>query len=436
MVFHVFKNNNGDNGNYATCAIPLRSGEKLFEVAHADIFSTMRLNHVKNDEYHNVEFAGISEVVVPLIDKVLQFLGRKRARCYPLLARTGGDATLLRLEERDNLLANSEKLKEIDSLQLDLDENDLTFKIGNYYLLGVLGEGSFGLVLKGHSVQMNDGVAVKVIEKCRLNTFPRLLEVNNEIAVLRHHGRSHENIIGFYEVIHGPQSIYIVMEKATMDLRELVSMHRYMFNKQCDLFQQLMAGILHGLAHLHERGISHNDIHPGNVMISTASLDWDTFHLHPKGFIDGHRIEASEVRLCDFGMASISEHHTGKPLPEAQASIVLRRGGLGRPFNRAPETATRETFEARKADVWSVGCIILELNYTMDKKWKKLWLDNSPKKMERGISKVLKRWRSAASDEEYKLLHNLAFHHLLVIDVDQRDSARDALRHPFFKIKH
>lgn len=89
--------------------------------------------------------------------------------------------------------------------------------------------------------------------------------------------------------------------------------------------------LLLGLEYLHRNGIAHRDIKGANVLLST----------------DG------TIKVADFGASKRMSSNT--------SSLV---GGIkGTPVFMAPEVIQNrgETMLWKKADVWSVGCTVIEM---------------------------------------------------------------------------
>ena len=95
--------------------------------------------------------------------------------------------------------------------------------------------------------------------------------------------------------------------------------------------------ILLGLEYLHANGIAHRDVKAANVLVSN----------------DG------SVKLADFGASK----RTRDAMPAANANAT---GGhaKGTPLWMAPEVirAAPRSQGWRKADVWSVGCTVIEMS--------------------------------------------------------------------------
>ncbi|KAJ1462388.1 kinase-like domain-containing protein, partial [Pelagophyceae sp. CCMP2097] len=180
-------------------------------------------------------------------------------------------------------------------------------------------------------------VAVKVIDKFAVQRLGDLKQVwrairrvDREVAVLRRF--RHPHIVGFLDVRHGPDAVYLVMEYAEKDLYSVIS--------QCaplgvptDEAQRVMKQLGSAVAHLHGHDICHLDLKPENVLLAGPS---------------------ATVKLCDFGVAASCANGTrltdfvgscGFFAPE----LVLQNGYL------------QNGYDGRFADAWSFGVVLLEL---------------------------------------------------------------------------
>ncbi|XP_059512929.1 serine/threonine-protein kinase ULK3 isoform X6 [Myotis daubentonii] len=120
-------------------------------------------------------------------------------------------------------------------------------------------------------------------------------------------------------------NIYLIMEFcAGGDLSRFIHTRRILPEKVARVFMQQMAS---ALQFLHARNISHLDLKPQNILLSS--------------------LEKPHLKLADFGF---SQHMS--PWDEKH---VLR----GSPLYMAPEMVCRRQYDAR-VDLWSVGVILYE----------------------------------------------------------------------------
>ena len=362
---------------------------------------------------------------------------------------------------------------------------DRRIAIGNdtYSLEDELGEGGFGQVFLGREVShANANVKQMVVAIKRQAIRPYDDDDSDdsgdtnaewqkraelECALLQTHGH-HPNIVAFHATGQSCDNniIYLVMEKATMDLTALTdhAENTHLFRQQPDLRQQIMRGILTATEYLHERGIAHMDLKPQNILIQTTAIfrrschDSDSRHPTNNHFRlrDGRRIEASDIRVCDFGLAHVSPQYDPR---DTTCTTTKRRGGsswrdhgwarkhdivmtrsCGTDGYMAPELYCSNSqsqlsfcYEARRADMWSVGCILLPLCVGMIFRLEELTKASSPFRRNRQ-SFLNSCWgNDILQEEEATLLYDLLFRHLLPLNAWERSSSKKSLKHPWFK---
>ena len=85
-------------------------------------------------------------------------------------------------------------------------------EVGNYFLRGKLGEGTFGTVLKGTHKYAGEKVAIKVLEKRRMKAADDIERVGREIAILKK--LKHPHVVRLWEIVYTADRICLAMEFA------------------------------------------------------------------------------------------------------------------------------------------------------------------------------------------------------------------------------
>lgn len=126
-----------------------------------------------------------------------------------------------------------------------------------------LGEGTFGKVKIGKHKITGENVAIKILEKSKINDTADTERVLREIHILKL--MRHPNIVQLYDIGETNKKLFLFME--FMENGELfeyiVKNHRLREDEACRLFHQLIDGI----EHLHKIGIVHRDLKPENLLL-------------------------------------------------------------------------------------------------------------------------------------------------------------------------
>ncbi|XP_041034124.1 serine/threonine-protein kinase ULK3 isoform X1 [Carcharodon carcharias] len=196
-------------------------------------------------------------------------------------------------------------------------------KLEEFILTEKLGSGTYATVYKAYrKVNSREVVAIKCVSKKSLNkaSVENLL---TEIEILK--TVRHPHIVQLKDFQWDNVNIYLIMEFcAGGDLSHFIRSRRMLPEQVARRFLQQLAS---ALQYLHQRNISHLDLKPQNILLSSLT----TPHL----------------KLADFGFA---QHMS--PWDE---KYVLR----GSPLYMAPEMVCRQQYDAR-VDLWSVGVILYE----------------------------------------------------------------------------
>ncbi|CAD2217956.1 Protein tyrosine kinase/Protein kinase domain containing protein, putative [Angomonas deanei] len=197
-----------------------------------------------------------------------------------------------------------------------------------------LGKGSYGTV---HLGILSNGrlVAVKYVNI--VNESHEVLDsVKAEVDVLKQ--LSHPNIIRYYGAHLIEDTMLVFMEFAVGG--SLTSILRKFSELTEPVMQLYTYQILRGLRYLHDKGVVHRDIKGENILI------------------DG------------FGVAKLADFGCSKSLANIANGSHLGCGTLvGSPFWMAPEVIRSEAY-GTKADIWSVGCTVVEMLNRGEPPWR------------------------------------------------------------------
>ncbi|WRT70370.1 uncharacterized protein IL334_007368 [Kwoniella shivajii] len=209
--------------------------------------------------------------------------------------------------------------------------SDTSFKATHsgemYQLVSHVGEGTYGKVYKARNSDTGQMVALKKIRlEGEKDGFP--VTAMREIKLLQ--GVKQANVIRLLEIMVSKGSVHMVFEYMDHDLTGLLSHPTLTFTP--GNIKSLSHQMLSGLAYLHDRGILHRDMKGSNILLNSAG----------------------ELKLADFGLARIySKRHRDD---YTNRVITL--------WYRSPELLMGETVYGPEVDMWSAGCIVLEIFVT------------------------------------------------------------------------
>ncbi|ORX76783.1 kinase-like protein [Basidiobolus meristosporus CBS 931.73] len=150
------------------------------------------------------------------------------------------------------------------------------------------------------------------------------MNISNEIYIAA--SLDHENIVRTVDVLEENGKIYEVMEYCPRDLFSVFETSNPTESEVNKYFVELV----HGIAHLHSRGIAHRDLKLENVCIGE----------------DGH------LKIIDFGFATnfYSPYHL---------EYIPASGVIGSSTFIAPEVWTAESYDPSKDDIWALGVLYI-----------------------------------------------------------------------------
>jgi serine/threonine protein kinase len=202
------------------------------------------------------------------------------------------------------------------------DDPDSLGRFAGYEIVGLIGHGGMGIMLKGFESSLNRYVAIKVLAP-RLATngtarkrFAR--EARAAAAVL------HENVIAIHRVDEWHGLPFLVMPYIGGDSLQKRLDDEGPFSIEAAL--RVGVQIAAGLAAAHERGLVHRDIKPANILLNPG---------------------VERVTITDFGLA------------RAIDDASMTRTGIiaGTPQYMSPEQAEARAIDGR-SDLFSLGSVL------------------------------------------------------------------------------
>ncbi|KAI3432453.1 hypothetical protein D9Q98_004003 [Chlorella vulgaris] len=194
-------------------------------------------------------------------------------------------------------------------------------QIGDYKLIELAGEGSFGKVWKARRTGSLQTVAVKLITKHGKNEKD-LRNLRQEIEILRK--LQHPNIIAMLDAFETKNDFCVVTEFAQGELFHILEDDRCLPES---VVRSVARQLVHALHYLHSNRIIHRDMKPQNILISANGT----------------------VKLCDFGFARLMSTNT-----------LVVTSIKGTPLYMAPELVQEQPYN-HTVDLWSLGVILYEL---------------------------------------------------------------------------
>ena len=196
-----------------------------------------------------------------------------------------------------------------------------------FEVLGIVGEGAYGVVYKCKNKITNEFVAIKKFKETDdeivIKTMKRELEMLKKIK--------HENIVEYKESFIHKKNLYLVFEYVEKNLLELLQETPNGISPP--KIKYLIYQLIKAIKYLHSKNIIHRDIKPENLLINPDL----------------------KLKLCDFGFAREVKLNMENNNISQMTDYVATR------WYRAPELLLSGGIYGPEVDYWAIGCIMGEL---------------------------------------------------------------------------
>ncbi|TKY87738.1 hypothetical protein EX895_003319 [Sporisorium graminicola] len=196
---------------------------------------------------------------------------------------------------------------------------NVTYQLGN-----CIGRGQFGSVYRALNLNSGQMVAVKRI-KLEGRSDDEVTELMGEVDLLK--SLTHPSVVKYEGLVRGPDVVSIILEY--VENGSLLHTLKAFGNFPEKLVASYVVKILEGLNYLHEQNVVHCDLKAANILTT----------------------KNGNVKLSDFGVSLNLK---------AVKKMGNKNDAIGTPNWMAPEVIELKGVTTA-ADIWSLGCTIIEL---------------------------------------------------------------------------
>lgn len=197
--------------------------------------------------------------------------------------------------------------------------------MNKYEVLGVVGEGAYGVVLKCRNKETTEVVAIKKFKESDEDEMLKKTALR-EVKILRM--LRHNNIVSLKEAFRRKAKLYLVFEYVDKNLLEIIEEQPSGLDP--DTVTSYISQLVQAIQWCHSNQVIHRDIKPENLLVN---------------------IRTKVLKLCDFGFARVM----ARPSEDLTDYVATR-------WYRAPELLLGSTNYGFGVDMWAIGCIMGEIS--------------------------------------------------------------------------
>ncbi|KAG6862396.1 hypothetical protein C0995_011836 [Termitomyces sp. Mi166 len=279
----------------------------------------------------------------------------------------------------------------------DSPSNGTTFK----WVRGeLIGRGTYGRVYLALNATTGEMIAVKQVELPRTASDKSDSRQTNVVQALKMESETlkdldHPNIVQYLGFEETPENLSIFLEYVPGGSIGSCLLKHGKFSE--DVTKSFTGQILDGLAYLHSKGILHRDLKADNILVEMSGV----------------------CKISDFGISKRTDDASGGAYTAMQGTV----------FWMAPEVInTQKKGYNFKADIWSVGCVVLEM-----------WAGSRPWTGDEVVAVMFKLYQSKQPPPVPPEVHlsELADdfrRKCFAINPDKRPSATELRKHPYLAL--
>lgn len=194
-----------------------------------------------------------------------------------------------------------------------------------YDKLELIGQGALSLVYRAKHKKENNTVAIKYLKQDHDKTSLRK-EVFREVNILK--SLNHNNIIKLHELILDAElnNLCLVLEFCVCSVEQIIT--KATSKLHLDQVKCIAKQMFKGLNYLHKNYIIHRDLKPQNLLVSSDGI----------------------LKIIDFDMSR-----------KYRLQELNMTPGLVTRWYRPPELLLESPAYGTQVDLWSAGCIMMEL---------------------------------------------------------------------------
>ena len=200
------------------------------------------------------------------------------------------------------------------------------FRLGNYRLLDILGQGGMSRVFLAEHVNLRKRVALKVLPESKATASSHRARFLREARAMAR--LNHPNVVGVFDFDEHQDTYYMALELVLgSDLKARV---RNAGPLQLVMAADYVGQAADGLHHLHQHGLVHRDIKPANLVASNQGT----------------------LKILDLGLALADSDGAD----EESLTKMHSESMMGTADYLAPEQARDSHGVDHRADIYSLGC--------------------------------------------------------------------------------